>query len=110
LESDCRNPNSCHFGRDLKFFAGFQSFWSDFGQFGRNPVAVIEFRFTPLIFSYEPYAEKYFQENNFFLKDDSVENILRRKTFYVETNGALVFILFEVFRVMHSNILELLHC
>jgi hypothetical protein len=40
-----------------------------------------------VIFSCKPNAEKYFRENHFFLKNDFVENILRRKPFYVETNG-----------------------
>jgi len=53
--------------------------------------------FSPLvIFSYEPNNEKSFQENLFFffLKNDFVENILQRRIFYVETNGALISIFF----------------
>jgi hypothetical protein len=41
-------------------------------------------------FPYELKAEKYFWGNHFFLKTDFVENIFQQKTFYVETNRALI--------------------
>jgi hypothetical protein len=46
--------------------------------------------FTVGDFMYEPNAKKYFWKKLFFLKNDFVENILRRKTFYIETNGVLM--------------------
>jgi hypothetical protein len=85
--------------------AGFRSLWLDFDHFDLNLVQMARFQpfslksensswnsanqcrnlvigdFSPLmIFSYEPNTEKYFQS--------FVENIVRRKLFYVETNRA----------------------
>jgi hypothetical protein len=67
-------------------------FWRKMFYFGDDgqTLSVAEFRFTPLvIFLYEPNVEKYFQKSYFKKKNDIIENILRRKTFYVETNGSL---------------------
>jgi hypothetical protein len=47
-----------------------------------------------VIFSCEPNADKYFRENHFFL-NDFLENILRQKLFYVETNGILIIFIAE---------------
>jgi hypothetical protein len=62
------------------------AFWLEFGLLESGDGGWIPF-FAIVIFSYEPNAGKYFQENHFFLKNKFIENILRWKLFYVETNG-----------------------
>jgi hypothetical protein len=92
-------PKSEQYGRNSKISTRFWPYWSDSDQFDRNmvrrnPTTVAKSHFTLLvIFSYEPNVEKYFQENLFFfffVKKDFIENIVRRKTFYAETNEGLI--------------------
>jgi hypothetical protein len=73
--------NACIYGSQFNFiFLGL-------GFLGQN---LVTGNFSPfVIFLYQLNAEKYFQRNQFFLKDDFIKNILRRKSFYVDINGAL---------------------
>jgi len=80
-------PNPWRFGWNSAIMA---RFWPESGNNRRILAVVVKFRFSPLVsFFYESNARKYFWKIIFSI-NNFIENILRRKSFYIETNEAQV--------------------